>query len=526
VKRDARHRSPPAAEGLPILEGGRNIVAVIGIDKYEHHRELDNAVKDALGVQELFVDKLGFSAPLPPLLDEGATKEAITELVQDGLRKELQPADSLLLFFAGHGYTHVDKVGSKEIEVETGFIVPVEAREDYLSDYVTIDSFLQRLSKLPAHHVLLILDACHSGFALGQAMEKHRDEVRYHADLANHMSRKVITSARREQRALDGGPVAGHSLFTGTLIHGLDWGTADREGNDLVTSSELGLFLQQNVGQASKSEQTPDFGSFFLDDRGEMVISLRDDTFAALKARAFAALQRGEVGRFRELAEQVSARRPDSPEALYLQYRVRLFDSDAHGAQKLVKRLMDLDLHLGTIPLAQKDLDKLRVQLRLWEPIFAIPEGGFPLGVTLSSGADGDVLLPAKQGAIGELHGYHFESGVLARYEVMNPDDQPAHIYHMTIGLRGRLILGQVLQDKGLAAKGLGPKENAPGDIFRVKGAGLKETRLFWSPEVIWDLFSPPTTATRIVLDEEQLSQMRMKRVWHLVREPAGGREP
>jgi hypothetical protein len=106
-------------------------------------------------------------------------------------------------------------------------------------------------------------------------MAIHRDRPRYERDLVTRMSRKVITSARRDQRALDGGPVPDHSLFTGTLIDGLDNKKADLDGNNLVTSSELGLYVQQQVGQASKSEQTPDCGSFLLDDRGEMVISFR-----------------------------------------------------------------------------------------------------------------------------------------------------------------------------------------------------------------------------------------------------------
>lgn len=58
------------------------------------------------------------------------------------------------------------------------------------------------------------------------------------------------------------------------MINGFNWGAADMDGNNFVTSSELGLYLQQRVGQSSKSQQTPDFGSFQLDDRGELVISL------------------------------------------------------------------------------------------------------------------------------------------------------------------------------------------------------------------------------------------------------------
>jgi hypothetical protein len=42
----------------------------------------------------------------------------------------------------------------------------------------------------------------------------------------------------------------------------------------LANAAELGLYLQQAVGRYSDSTQTPDFGSFFLDDRGELILSL------------------------------------------------------------------------------------------------------------------------------------------------------------------------------------------------------------------------------------------------------------
>src|SRR4028119_107510 len=306
-----------AVESEPVKQG-RALVVTIGINKYVHWQELKNAVPDAIGLQQTLIDKLGFSAPIPPLLNEAATKVAIASLIEDQLREELQEDDNLVLFFAGHGHTRVDKVGG-----ETGFIVPVEARgpKEVWGDYIPIDPLLQSISRLTARHILVILDSCHSGFALGEAMRIYKSANRYEKDLSSRISRKVITSARREQLALDCGPIPGHSLFTGTLIDGFNWGKADLDGNGLITSSELGLFIQQQVAQSSQSNQTPDFGSFDLDDRGEMVISLRNQSFDSLKARAFSALQRGEFTTFKELVKEIVLLKPSSPEALYLEYR-------------------------------------------------------------------------------------------------------------------------------------------------------------------------------------------------------------
>jgi hypothetical protein len=251
---------------------GRFFVVAIGINEYQHWQKLKNAVNDAVDFQQVLIDKLGFAAPIEPLINERATQTAIRSLVEDenGLRKIVQKDDNLILFFAGHGHTHVVEVGTQTIE--TGYLIPVEASDsNRYSEYIEIDPFLKSVAKLPAKHILVILDSCHSGFALGE-VKQYRDAVTYTKDLSSKISRRVITSALREQPAIDGGPIPGHSLFTGTLINGFNSGEADLDGNGLISSSELGLFLQQKVGQASESKQTPDFGAFHFDDRGEMII--------------------------------------------------------------------------------------------------------------------------------------------------------------------------------------------------------------------------------------------------------------
>jgi tetratricopeptide (TPR) repeat protein len=46
----------------------------------------------------------------------------------------------------------------------------------------------------------------------------------------------------------------------------------------------MALYVQKNVASASGSQQTPDFGAFELDDRGELVISLVGETQSRLLA--------------------------------------------------------------------------------------------------------------------------------------------------------------------------------------------------------------------------------------------------
>jgi uncharacterized caspase-like protein len=249
---------------------GRNLVAVIGIDRYQSWRRLTNAVADARGAAALF-ERLGFEQITAPLLDDSATAKAIQELVADDLRTLLRRDDSLVLFYAGHGSTRQHDLGSRV--VETGYVIPADA-SDRAATWIELDAWLRAVARLPAKHILVILDACHSGIALGPII-KWRGSAGQGAlsKLKARRSRRIITSAHDDQMALDSGPVPGHSLFTGCLIEALthDLGLA---GGRVVTGSELGLDLQRRVESYPNSRQTPDFGAFDLDDRGEMVISL------------------------------------------------------------------------------------------------------------------------------------------------------------------------------------------------------------------------------------------------------------
>jgi len=270
-------RGVRAVDPMPAEPTGRRFYVVVGIDNYKSWPRLHTAVSDAKGVAKVLEERYGFSAVAPPLFDGRATRLQIESLFNDVLPHKLREDDQLILFFAGHGTTRVDQVGDKQ--VESGFVVPVDSPADHekaWSSYISLKGLLDAVSVLHARHVLIVLDSCHSGFAVGSSMSTFRGSDRYEAVLSSRVSRRIITSARRDQLASDNGPIEGHSLFTGTLIEGLDSGRADMDGDGLITSSEIGLYLQQAVGRSTNSRQVPDFGSFQLDDRGEMVLSIKN----------------------------------------------------------------------------------------------------------------------------------------------------------------------------------------------------------------------------------------------------------
>jgi hypothetical protein len=90
--------------------------------------------------------------------------------------------------------------------------------------------------------------------------------------LGARRSRRIITSALDDQLAMDGGPVPGHSLFTGCLIEAMTGGLVASVGHRVVTGSEIGHYVQRRVSEYPGSAQTPDFGALELDDRGELLV--------------------------------------------------------------------------------------------------------------------------------------------------------------------------------------------------------------------------------------------------------------
>jgi len=272
---------------------GRLVVATIGIDRYRHWRRLSNAVGDAMGAAELF-RRLGFVEVVPPLLDDRATGDAIEALVTDELTG-LDASDSLVVFYAGHGGSRTQRVGGRE--VLTGYLIPVDAASDHhrVTSWIELDPWLRRISKLPPRHILVVLDACFSGIALSQAVKWGRDsgallDLPFAAANARP-SRLVITSALDNEKAMDEGPMPGHSLFTGCLIEALTGGLSPvgtHDGRHVTIGSEIGRYVRNRVQTYPGRpgwQQTPDLGTFDFDERGEMLIPvLVGDALAAAPA--------------------------------------------------------------------------------------------------------------------------------------------------------------------------------------------------------------------------------------------------
>jgi len=262
----------------PKAKQGKNYIFSIGIDKYDAWMHLDNAVNDANAFSSALIKDFDFEEILPPLLNERASRSNINNILKYELPSKLKKEDRLIIFYAGHGFTEKGKNG--ENEIFKSYLVPVNAEQEQAgtrNNYIEIADFLEGLADLAPMHISVFLDACNSGFALQQDITKSRSGGGEIDILETRKSRKVFTSAKSDQLAFDGGPIEGNSLYTGILVQGLQLKLADINSDEKINMFELAFYMQQKMNDFYPELQTPDYGAFLKDDRGEMVLRYNTD---------------------------------------------------------------------------------------------------------------------------------------------------------------------------------------------------------------------------------------------------------
>ncbi|HNC45434.1 MAG TPA: tetratricopeptide repeat protein, partial [Acidobacteriota bacterium] len=225
----------------PISSGGKYYALVIGINQYVNLPRLKTAVMDAQEVAAVLGRDYGFETRL--LLDQAATKDAILTALND-YRKQTRPGDTLLIYYAGHG--EFDR------EVDKGYWIPVEARDDENVRWVSADDVTTNLKGMAAQHILVVSDSCYSGTIRdSQSSLRPADHNRYLVKMQEGRSRMVMSSGGKEPVADGGG--GGHSIFAKAFLNGLKEMEADQ-----FTAEELfGEFVKIQV--TGGSDQIPEF---------------------------------------------------------------------------------------------------------------------------------------------------------------------------------------------------------------------------------------------------------------------------
>jgi WD40 repeat protein len=261
-RQDVRVQRPSAATGA-----GKLYVLAVGISKYSNpHFNLKYAASDAAAFAGLWKPHAG-TLYSDVVVTDLADDQATASNVRSALFKLMENAtdqDTVVLFFSGHGLVLPD--GSyyfATYEIDPATVDTVAATG------LPWTSLQTALAQIKARRVLMFLDACHSGAALGdrQARGERMAEA-----LASGAGVIVFSSSRGSEYSYELDDQQ-HGAFTAALIEGLGEGKANftvggAQGST-VTAEELLAYLRLRVPQLTDNRQTPscpllqDFGDPF-----------------------------------------------------------------------------------------------------------------------------------------------------------------------------------------------------------------------------------------------------------------------
>ena len=233
---------------------------IVGINNYQSASPLGYAINDAEAIAKLLIDEFGFDEENVLLLtDANATRARIMDSFLSYASKS-DINDRILFFFAGHGHTVSGRQG------EVGFLVPYDGEPRSLSTLIRWDELTRNAELIPAKHVLFVMDACYGGLAITRSLAP--GSMRFLKDMLLRYSRQVLTAGKANEIVADaGGPIPGHSVFTGHFIEALKGKAASEDG--IITANGVMAYVYERVARDQQSHQTPHYG--FIEGDGDLI---------------------------------------------------------------------------------------------------------------------------------------------------------------------------------------------------------------------------------------------------------------
>jgi hypothetical protein len=179
------------ATGQADLDVGRQYAVIIGIDKYGEWPSLRGAVAEARQVKSVLARRYWIDEFIE-LYDGEATAANIRRLFTQSLPAKLEMRDSLLVFYAGHGYTDSTK---------TGFWIASDGTSDVddQSRWIPNQQLRNMVANLKAQRILVMADACFSGdFLDTKRGPVQRIDSAYYRTALRLTARQVLTSGSSE----------------------------------------------------------------------------------------------------------------------------------------------------------------------------------------------------------------------------------------------------------------------------------------------------------------------------------------
>ena len=241
---------------------------VIGASEYTNGwTKLPGVKHDIKAVSAMLIEQ-GFNVETVENPDHKKLERAFDIFIDNYGRAKAHVNRRLLFYFSGHGYTHKQSYGQN-----MGYIVPVDAPNpnDDLSGFLNKAMDMQQVQTLAlqiqSKHALFVFDSCFSGsiFSLPRSTPA---VISYKTNLP---VRQFITSGSAGETVPD------ESIFAKQFVAAIK-GKGDLNGDNYVTGTELGYYLEDTVVNYSTDAQHPQYGKIRNPnlDKGDFVFLLRN----------------------------------------------------------------------------------------------------------------------------------------------------------------------------------------------------------------------------------------------------------
>lgn len=223
----------------------RVVALCVGVNDYSSPmiKNLSYAEPDATAVADRLRTLYGYETVV--LLGREATRAAVEAKLREYAGR-LGERDALIVYFAGHG-----QVIELPSHGRAGFLIPYDAEldlddrtnpDDWRGQALEMRGLVEIVREMKAHHVLLIADACCSGFLTKRGEFAERKDL--HLLLAEP-SRVVLAAATENQGAGENWKT-GHGFFTGALLDQL-------ERSEAASVTDVFVEVRRRVSRESKS---------------------------------------------------------------------------------------------------------------------------------------------------------------------------------------------------------------------------------------------------------------------------------
>lgn len=192
--------------------------------------ELLTPKHDVIEIENILLTKFGYKTKV---IFDASKSEIINQLNELAITSS--PSDTILIFYAGHGY-QVD-------DTKMGFWIPVDASADSASGWISNSDVTTILKSTKGSQIILISDSCYSGTL---ANEFKLSESSFDPSSKNKGRAVIAFTSGAEEPVSDEG-LNNHSIFAFSLIEKLFHSPETIRGYYIW--SEVSEFVMKNYPQ-------------------------------------------------------------------------------------------------------------------------------------------------------------------------------------------------------------------------------------------------------------------------------------